>query len=347
MPLTLLPDPQDWLRAEHTVLAVNYLLEIAGDHDDAPLRDLADDALTTLERCRHIAFRYGNRTIETDCEYAGRYRWDPPVIEVSRSRSRARDAFTALHEYGHHLQKTDDTWALDVLGVLPEFTRHRLEENVANSFASHVLISDVVLNELFSGNVTAQLLAELHASTAASRHAVIRRAAALTAEPTLIVVTNHRGEVVAAISNDSTLYTPPRGSHQPDLARLAATAHASGTTRGRTETGLQYGTGKARSDLSIELHPDYEGFHFFSVITPTYRFGSQQWDEELVECNNEACAATFIATPRNHHDACGGHRCPVCHACGCERRAVPICPHCTLELSAGEVAAGLVEHNAC
>ncbi len=347
MTLKLLEDPNDWLQPEHVDRAVRYLIDIAATHADASLEDLASDALSTLERCRHITFRYNLRRIETECEYAGRYRWDPPIIEVSQSRSRARDAFTALHEYGHHLQKTDVTWALDVLGVLPEFTRHRLEETIANVFASQVLIPSSVVSELTAGAVTAKLLTELHARTAASRHAIIRRAAGLTPDPTLLVVTDHRGDVVASVSNDSNLYTPPTGSHQPDLARLAATAAAGTAVHGRTEAGLQYSTGKARSDLNIELIPDKDGFHFFSVITPTYRFGSQQWDEESVECSNEACGTVFIATPMNRHDACGGHRCPRCGACACEHRGLPVCPYCTLELSAADVAAGRSEHDAC
>ena len=347
MTLTMLPNPQDWLRPEHTDRAVTYLLGIAANHDDAALADLANDAIGVLGRCRHIDLRYGARRIETACEYAGRYRWDPPTIEVSQSRSRARDAFTALHEYGHHLQKNDTTWALDVLGTLPDFTRRRLEETISNAFASRVLIPDTVIDDVFTGTISAALLTELHNRTAASRHAIIRRAVALATTPTLLVVTDYRGDVTAAIANDSNLFAPPRGSHQPDLARLSAAVEVGRVSRGRTESGLQYSTGRTRSDLSIELAADRDGFHFFSVITPTYRFGSQQWDEELVECSNEACGATFTATPQNRHDPCGGNRCPRCGACGCERRATPICPHCTLELSAADTAAGRTEHEAC
>jgi Zn-dependent peptidase ImmA (M78 family) len=348
MTLTLLPDPRDWLRPENTRRAEDHLLEIAREHDDASLEDLAEDALATLKRCRHITFRYGRRKIETDCEYAGRYRWDPPVIEVSESRSRARDAFTALHEYGHHLQKNDTTWALDVLGELPEFDRKRLEETIANGIAARMLIPDTLVDELFTGTLTAAFLSELHSRSAASRHAIIRRAVGLAADPTLLIVSDYSGDVVAAVSSDpDRLYAPAVGLHQPDLARLAGTVRGPGAVRGRTESGVQYRSGNSRSDFSVELAADRDGLHFFSVVTPTYRFGSQQWDEELVECANEACGITFMATPMNRHDPCGGHKCPACHACGCDRRAMPVCPHCTLELSAADLAAGRLEHEAC
>ncbi len=241
MTLRLPANPHDWLHPEHIDRAVQYLLELAANHDDAPLSDLADDALGTLERCRHVTLRYSERLIETDCEYAGRYRWEPPIIEVSKSRSRARDAFTALHEYSHHLQKTDATWALDVLSVLPEFTRHQLEEAVANTFASRVLIPDAVIDELHTGTITTSLLTGLRTRTAASRHAIIRRVAALATTPTLLVVTDYRGDVVAAASSDPDLFThrtvpispTSPGSHKPSRP-AASTA--------RTEAGVQYST---------------------------------------------------------------------------------------------------------
>jgi Zn-dependent peptidase ImmA (M78 family) len=347
MDLPHLTDTRAWLTRENVLTAAVYLVEAAEAVSELPVTALRDDPIRAIDEFPNILLRYSDNTITTSCQFHGRYTFRPPTIYVTRSSNRARDNFTVLHEYGHHLQKHSAEWVYQVLTKLKPFDRALLEENVANAFASLVLVPDALLLANFKGTVTAEHLASVHAASSASRHVVLRRAIELADGPTCLVVTDTAGKVRAAESNSEELYQPPKNSHQPDLERLSGEAGYGATGRGYTRQGLQYSTGTARSDLQIETHSDNTGVYYFHVLTPTYRFGTQQWDEEDVECSNAACERTFRAYPSRRHETCGGFRCPDCNQCACERRPAAVCLRCFTELSTAEVAAGKREHDDC
>ncbi|WP_367657424.1 ImmA/IrrE family metallo-endopeptidase [Clavibacter michiganensis] len=322
-------------------------MDIAVENPELPLTALRDDPLRAIDDYPQILLRYTDNTITTSCQFHGRYTFRPPTIYVTRSTNRARDNFTVLHEYGHHLQKHTGPWVYQVLTKLTPFDRELLEERVADAFASSVLIPDSLLYASFAGTLSASHLASVHAASSASRHAVLRRAIDLATEPTCLVVTDLDGKVRAAESNSEDFYQPAKDSYQPDLERLSSQAGYGRSVTGYTREGLRYSTGTARSDLRIDTHSDQGGAYYFHVLTPTYRFGSQQWHDEEVECVNAACEEVFRAYPSIRHDSCGGYRCPNCSQCACEPQAAATCPRCFTELSAADMAAGRSEHEDC
>jgi hypothetical protein len=115
----------------------------AGDPD--LLAALGDDTLDALDRYPGVTLRL---VPESDtggrCTVAGGYSGseDPPALLVTTSLSHRRRAFTALHEFGHHLQRTD----LDLAAALLEHPAdEELEEAACQVFASRVLLPDAVV----------------------------------------------------------------------------------------------------------------------------------------------------------------------------------------------------------
>lgn len=347
MTLPALAQPSLWLSREHVRVAATYFAERAAEETSLPLDELREDPIRAIDEFPDILLRYSDGSITTTCQFHGRYTFRPPTIYVTRSTNRTRDNFTVLHEYGHHLQQHDEPWVFRVLTKLKTFERSLLEERVADAFASIVLVPDVLLRAGFTGTLTARHVASVHAASSASRHVVLRRAIDLADEPTCLVVTDSVGRVRAAETNSEQLYQPAKDSFQPDLLRLSGDAGYGKSVHGHTRDGLQYSTGAARSDLRVETHSDESGAYFFHMLTPTYRYGSQQWNDEDVECGNAACGVTFRAYPSRRHDVCGGYRCPDCNQCDCDRRPIAVCPRCFMELSAADAAAGLNEHDDC
>ena len=106
-------------------------------------RELENDPLAELEAWDDITVQRlpsalvvtPSSTLGKECSVAGTY-YDPTstaraVIAVAESGSTGRDAFTALHELGHHIQRTTAEIA-DVLADLPSTSPLPLKTASAN-----------------------------------------------------------------------------------------------------------------------------------------------------------------------------------------------------------------------
>ena len=96
------------LRPAATEQAMRMVVLLQASDPDL-LAALSDDTLAALEQHPEVTLRL---VPESDtgggCTVAGGYRGSetPPALLVTTSLSRRRRAFTALHEFGHHLQRT-------------------------------------------------------------------------------------------------------------------------------------------------------------------------------------------------------------------------------------------------
>lgn len=347
MMLADLPDLRLWRSPENLAHAARYLIAIAGEHEDADLPSLIHDPIATLEACAHIAVRWVGDT-GSECALYGYYRSSPPTISLHMSHSGARDNFTVLHEYAHHLQQHDKKWAFEVLAKLPPFDAKLIEEAVCDAFASSVLMPDELVDENLGSRLTSKFIAQLFGKSSASRQAACMRAVevAPAGEQYLVLLADPNGKIQFGRSTSEELPTVPFGSVQDDIARLATEALArGGQATGLTRTGLRYSTGNARSDLTIDISID--DLHVFAVVSPIYKFGEQNWGEDERECASASCGEVFGWTADLTCKGCSGPKCPVCSTCFCEKAAATTCSQCFTELSLAESIAGRTDHIEC
>lgn len=337
-----------WRERGNVQLAADHLLTLLADHDDLDAATLATDPAAALSDCEHVALISVDDP-QTGCGLFGSYSSSPPTIRYNPSRNRERNNFTILHELGHHVQRNDRGWAFNVLARVPPFDRKLLEEDVSNAFASKVLIPDELVSGLGS-NVDSEFVNTIYQKSSASRRAAAVRAEGLAGDAVLLLaIVDVVGTVQFSTSTSSELPMLPSRSIQPDLARLVKDAVRTGrTARGRTQDGLRYSSGSARSDLSIDVTIDNSGLTAFAAIRPVYQFGDRDWGQSERECNSEACGEIFTWDA----DAivcltCNEPRCPVCSTCGCERPSVGVCQECQMELSMADVAAERTTHDYC
>lgn len=300
--------------------------------------ELSRDPLTVLEAWGEVTVRRLPRTdsalapagVEA-CSVAGTY-YDGtgsslPIIAVAQSMSPGRDAFTALHELGHHLQRTRGALA-NQLAELDVEVSFIVEDEVCNRFAAAVLIPADVAAEVFGdGTPTAGNVVELTNRTSASRSAVCVRASQHLKTTGLVVLLDPEDNVQFASRGN--LPPPRRGSSQGTrtLVKRARARLAEGVTDFRlTDDEFQF------------LYRDQiEGEHLFAQIAdigddylvivavdskppwsdtftaPRYRTGLQAKSRI---CPHEGCGEEFTSwTPV--HEVCGEPECPACNRCAC------------------------------
>jgi len=349
MTLPTLTDPVTWRSPGNLGVAVRHLIDSLDSHHDLALTDLTLDPIEAITNCAHIDLRWVNST-GTGCALYGFYRSSPPTIGLHRSRTAARDNFTVLHELGHHVQQNDEAWALDVLAALSPFEARVLEEAVSDRFAATILIPDDRVAHLTGGSVTAAAIRDLHEDGSASRQATCTRVVQLgdPSSSLAIVLTDIQGRVEFGRSTNDSLVPPPSGSVQPDIQRLIKVAlETDFKASGIAQEGLVYGTGSSRTDLRLDLALSSDGVNVFTVITPIYEYGDQDWGTSEAECSNEACGEHFFTVDAVLCASCRERKCPACRSCACEAPRATVCRKCFTELSVEEQAQGLAEHVEC
>lgn len=195
----------------------------------------------------------GNRR----CSVAGGYldETDPPTVVVARSASYRRRGFTALHELGHHLQKTNLTLGQNL------YTRHdneAFEEFACDAFAARVLLPDEQMaNFIEPRGPTAPGVADMVRSSKASREACCVRAAERLTGIGAVVLLDVTGAVIFSATHG--LIPPARGSDQTTTPLVAAALRASATVE-RDDTFVAYRDG-GRSELlygqAVRCDDDY------------------------------------------------------------------------------------------
>jgi hypothetical protein len=194
------------------------LLQVVRDRQEGLLERLRLDALGEMGRWKTVVLKQLDSPPDSECDIAGVYlpKATPPEIGVFGSRSLRRQSFTALHEFGHHLQRTTDM--VDQLGDQPDRGR-ALEEMTCDVFASKILIpDDMAAHHLGIGTPSALQVAALYAAGTASRAAVCVAAVQRLETPGHVILLDDYGIVDFATANQ--LPRLARGLGQPDAAIL-------------------------------------------------------------------------------------------------------------------------------
>jgi Zn-dependent peptidase ImmA (M78 family) len=206
---------------------------------------LRDDPMAELATWSDVRLVEVVETSDRRCSVAGGYldETEPPTLVVARSASYRRRGFTALHELGHHVQKTN-------LGLGQNlYTRQdseAFEEFACDAFAARVLLPDEqVANLIEPRGPTAPGVAEMFRASRASREACCVRAAEHLTGAGAAVLLDVTGTVIFAAPRG--MIPPARGSDQANTPLIAAVLRASATVE-RDNTFVSYRDG-GRSGL--------------------------------------------------------------------------------------------------
>jgi Zn-dependent peptidase ImmA (M78 family) len=130
---------------------------------------LTEDPSSAIEASAEVSIEY-DTTLPRGCSVFGYYRYrtdSAATICVHPSWTTARDSFTIIHEYGHHVQRQHPEWANVRFGY-PSKIGARLEERVADAFAAEVLMP-ANLSTADTNWLDAKTLAAVHSRVRASR----------------------------------------------------------------------------------------------------------------------------------------------------------------------------------
>ncbi|MEV1132331.1 ImmA/IrrE family metallo-endopeptidase [Agromyces sp. NPDC049794] len=334
---------ESWFRSH--LVARNYraiaveLVRWEAERGLVSIPALGNDPERALEEHPEVRVEY-DTSPKAGCSVFGYYRpslGGQAIIFIHPALTAERDAFTIVHEYGHHVQRQHAQWA-SVRHSLTTREGTKVEERVADAFAAEVLIPATAIGE---GSLTAAALSELYSAVRASRAAVAMRAAEIVAsdEQATLVVLDRRGVVTFARACGDDVFVPARGRVQHDLALMVSEAASrDGRASGRLAGGLQFASGWAQQDLRAEVALDETGTYAFGVIRPVQRFGRKPvWERVEWECARTACGLVFVVDETIEHcDRCDAPKCPDCSTCQCEPPQAAVCNGCFMELSSAE-----------
>ncbi|MBM6980385.1 MAG: ImmA/IrrE family metallo-endopeptidase [Actinomyces succiniciruminis] len=298
----------------------------------------SDSPIECLRKVVGLNVIITDELVLNDCSIAGDYDGIAARITIYRSGNLGRDAFTAMHEFGHHLLYLDENWQYK---VAPNLKNARAEEEkVVNAFAGTLLVSeDLIANHLVPP-VTANGIHALAHATRASLSACCMRALEQPGER-LIMLASTEGRVWFSVSNSDNLLNPGRGVIQPLLADVAQRAGSNGTAVVEGGAGLRYASGRAWTAARVDARTDDD--LVIAVITagrqPDPRLGSP-WVNWSIECPR--CGSRY--TPREARGTCsrcGQAKCPQCGACECPQAPLPVCKGCGVQLGARQVRQGV------
>lgn len=188
--------------------------------DSIDLEDLGEYPVRTVEQIPGLTVvRVANADASSGCSVLGRYEPDPPTIFVAESENSRRMGFTALHELGHHLQRTN----LELGEAKRRQDRpNEFEEVACDLFASIALIPDDRVNaHILKNGPDARSVETLYRLTRASRQATAIRLSRFIRGSGVIVVFDEAGEVLSAAPKNNT-YPPAKGSDQSSTALVQA-----------------------------------------------------------------------------------------------------------------------------
>lgn len=276
------------------------------------------------------------------CTVAGGYRHTetPPALLVTASLSRRRQAFTALHEYGHHLQQTDFDLGVN---LLEHDSGEDLEEAACQVFASRVLLPDTLISRLTpQRGPDATTVAAYYDNGRASRAACCVRAAEQLVGGGAVVLYQPDGTVDATASTG--LIPPARGSNQASTPLLTRALSRPGETVAHDKTFIAYSTGTSGplyghatwidGYLVAVLKEDNASWKAFAP--PRTERGTYTGPSRYLTCDR--CLQDYTRTA-DVCPTCETPRCPRRH-CSCPSSARErACPSCGLTLDKARFAA--------
>ncbi|MCX4826852.1 ImmA/IrrE family metallo-endopeptidase [Streptomyces sp. NBC_01142] len=210
------------------------------------LPGLQQDPLDELDRWSEVQVSLEPESGESGrCSVAGSYQHQtrPPTLVVGTARSRRRRGFTALHELGHHLQKTDTGLGNNLFARQDS---EAFEEAACDAFAARILLPDLHIAEsVRRSGPTAPDAVEMFQASRASREACCVRASQYLPGGGAVVLLDAAGTVLFAAA--SGLIPPARGTDQSTTPLIAAALQTAGTSQ-RDRTYVLWRSGD-RSDL--------------------------------------------------------------------------------------------------
>lgn len=314
------------------------MLDVVADRDPQLLERLRLDPLGTLRALPDVEVEMVDATTGTACSVAGSYDPDvaPPRLYVARAASGRREGFTALHEYGHHLQQSVDK----ILGghVL-DATHERFEELACEAFASRVLLPDNLAKLLVSvKGADAETVAGFYDSSNASRMACCVRALDFLVGGGAVVLLDATGQVMFAVS--STLIPPAKGSDQSQTPLIRRALVQPGVTVTHDSTHIAYRSGHTSDPLYGQacwvdgwvvavLKADNVPWRAFApprAAAPTARPAPTAY--RWATC--ETCQDSFDTTQAEETcERCTQPKCPKGH-CRCTVASELTCTRCSL-----------------
>lgn len=320
---------------------VNEQVAAMLDHIDTATPELRshlfEDALSELSTRTEISVQMvpENEVDNSACSVAGGYLAEhtPPVLVISESASQGRRAFTALHEYGHHLQQSVYTLMDRFLGQ-PD-GGIALEDAACDSFASEILLPEGFIRQHLSslGPSAASILSLWRDSTQVSRAAICVRAASKLRTPGHVTLLDGRGIVAFSSSRD----LPPlkRGSDQSQVSIVKDSLRApertiEGIARFYYRDSIQgqelYAQAVGLDGMTVVVSvPDRAPWR--TLTLPRSDSGPQG---SFRICEHNACGHEFHSFERPC-ERCGVLQCPECGQCNCAfqiREAT--CPSCCM-----------------
>lgn len=334
-PRRVMPSPRAAVRAQAKAM-VDVAHALFGDE----LEELKLEPQAVLEDWGDVDVQLVAEPDSRDgerCSVAGAYiavAGMRPVIQIAQAASAGRRAFTALHELGHHLQRTDDDLVIAGWNQPDPF-----EDLACDAFAAQMLLDDDIVTRLFGDQgPTVENTVQLRRETAASRSAVCVRAAQHLPAPGFAVLLDESGEVFFCATRD--LFPLPRGSDQSSVP-VVARALRDGRGRGRGERFLYRDgiegqelfvqAGRFDGDLLLVLAvtdaAPWEGF-----VLPSRETGPRA---ATYECSDPGCGATYTSYERRC-PSCDAPPCTECGRCCGDGRPTAaattqkVCPSCYL-----------------
>jgi hypothetical protein len=290
---------------------VARMLDTVHSKDPHVLDRLRLDAIGEMQRWKSISITRLSTAPDSTCNIAGIYvaEANPPQIGILDSVSRRRASFTALHEFGHHLQTSDEL--VNQLGSQPDRGR-ALEEMTSDLFAARVLIPDNLINQhLGSGTPTAQQVVGMYEDGTASRAAVCVAAVQRLRSPGHVILLDTDGIVDFSASHIE--FPLRRGVAQTDAAVMKAFANRS------------FQIASARSRFAYrngakgpELYAQAAEMHGYTVIVAVS--DGAPWERMSLSSREEVVVGGWHTCPQCGHDFRSWDRCESC--------LVPKCPEC-------------------
>lgn len=334
--------PRDLVRKQ-----AQLMVEIARARLGAAFDDLCDDPCRTLIGWDEIdlrlvpeptatAFAAGSpNDSSVGCSVAGAYLEShdptiPPIVQVAQSASPGRREFTALHELGHHLQRTD----IDLAAVLwDQPALDAFEDMACDAFAANILLPDEAVDSVINTEgPTAGDVVALYERTRASRSAVCVRASQRLPAPGHVCLLDPVGEMFFAAASGM----PPLGKGG-DQSRVEVIARGLRTGNSRGRGRFFYRDGILGDELFIQTAA-MDGYLVVVAVTD-----HAPWETTFVlpsrdvgprarsyECADPTCGTTYFSYEKRC-ERCGVPPCTACGRCSCTPNvAEKTCTSCWL-----------------
>ncbi len=305
------------------------------DAQDPALRGrLSEAPLVELGTWPDLEVKYIDRSAQSpDCTIAGAYidTVEPPIIGIIEGSYSRREAFTVLHELGHHLQRTELQLAQD-LPSQPDRGR-LLEEMTSDAFAAAILIpADLAQKYLGDKTPTAADVRRLWVEANASRAAMCVRAAQNLSSPGHVVLLDADG--VISFSATYAEYPLKVGLDQSESA-IVRSARSSGAGLISGKTTWRYSEGATGQEHYAQATRLGDYILVISVVD------GAPWEQIALSAPKQTyyrewhtCVTCGHLMRTYGHEVCAickDPKCPDCGRCACPSRvAERTCTECFL-----------------